>query len=58
MDHHCWWLQAYNLGMTMWGVDLHETGMRSLEPSSCYDSLDLSTSAGIEVILRQCQLVE
>ena len=58
MDHHRWWLQVYSLDKTMWGVDIHETGMRALEQFGCYDGLDLPNSAGLEVILRQCQLAE
>ena len=58
MDHHRWWVHVYGLDKTMWGVDIHETGMRALEQFGCYDGLDLPNSAGLEVILRQCQLAE
>lgn len=46
------------LGAEDWGVQLHETVLKQLEALGMYDGLDLVNLAGVEMMLRQAQLVE
>lgn len=57
-DHHRWWVASHRLGPEDWGVQLHETVLKQLETLGTYDGLDLVNLAGVEMMLRQAQLVE
>ena len=58
MDHHRWWLQAYRLDSSMWGVNVHKLAMRAIQHGGCYDGIELCNLASIEDILREAQMVE
>ena len=58
LDHHRWWLGSMRLGADAWGVSEHEHGLRALDHYGCYDCLDLTHSAGVELMLRRVQMVE
>ena len=58
LDYHRAFKHLYGLEKGDWGVEMHESGLRSLEFGACYDGLDVPNLAGIEVLMRQVQLVE
>ena len=58
MDHHRWWMSAWKLQPTEFGVIEHENVLRSVQFSMEYDQLDITNLVSFEVILRRCQLIE
>lgn len=57
-DHHRWWVASHRLSAEDWGAQLHETVLKQVETLGTYDGLDLVNLAGVEMMLRQAQLVE
>ena len=58
MDHHQWWKSNHYLKPDDWGVTEHETGLRAIELAGCYDGMDITNVASLEVMMRRVQLVE
>ena len=58
LDHHQWWKSVHGLRADSWGVVEHETALRSLEHAGCYDNVDVSNVAALEVVVRRVQLIE
>ena len=58
LDHHRWWLGSLRLNSDAWGVSEHEHALRSLDHQGCYDGLDLTNIAGVELIFRRVQMIE
>ena len=57
-DHHKWWKTVNKLYDDMWGVVEHSLAMQALEIAGCYDGLDVTNIAAVELLLRKAQLVE
>eukprot|EP00959_Pyramimonas_sp_CCMP1952_P084113 1759041-Pyramimonas_sp.AAC.1 len=49
---------TFGLRSEDWGVEVHRAATRCLDKGFCYDVVDVSNSATIELLLRKAQLVE
>ena len=58
MGWHHKWKADCKLQDSDAGVDAHETYCRVLQTMASYDQLDLGNLAGVELMVRQLQLVE
>ena len=58
MDHHVWWMRQYDLEAEDPRVKMHRVGLQMLDTAATYDYLDVANVAGLELVMRQLQLVE
>jgi hypothetical protein len=56
--YHKWWRTTCRFSLSDWGVAEHMQMMRLLSVAGCYDQLDLSNLAVVEIICRRAQLIE
>ena len=57
-SHHRLWLSGEKLQPTDWGVNIHEVALRVLQHAVEYDMLDVPNIAGLELLVREAQMVE
>ena len=57
-QHHALFKTLCKLQMSDWGVELHETLAGIIHTAACYDQLDLTNLAWVEMALRATQSIE
>ena len=57
-QHHALFKTLCKLQMSDWGVELHETLAGIIHTAACYDQLDLTNLAWVEMALRAMQSIE